>query len=324
MKDTDYAYGVARIRANERRLLTQAELDGLINSPGASSAYDALIRLGWAEKTDGTIDVKTAVRRQNERLWALLLDCVPDPEILKTLTVENDFFNIKAALKSMLGGESPKNLFAFPTSLDVDELSKAVSTHRFELLDGAFAEAARLAYEAAGTTLSGQSADIAIDKAALEYLQKTARDSGCPLVYETASFIAAAANAKTALRCVRTGKDRSFFERAVAGCEAFGKNELIEAALAGEKQLFDFLLKTELSDGVKLLSKSCAAFEKWCDDAVLEKTKKAKYIFFGFEPICAYYYAKQAEIKSVRIILGGKESGVSNEVIRERVRALYV
>ena len=81
---------------------------------------------------------------------------------------------------------------------------------------------------------------------------------------------------------------------------------------------------TPYAAGAALLQKSTTAFEKWCDDSVTDMVKRAKYVFFGFEPILAYYYAKVAEIKSVRIILSGKQSGVPIETIKERVRALYV
>ena len=55
-----------------------------------------------------------------------------------------------------------------------------------------------------------------------------------------------------------------------------------------------------------------------------ENAKKAKYMFLGFEPVMAFYYAKQAELKTVRILLGAKQNGLSDNALRERVRALYV
>ena len=57
---------------------------------------------------------------------------------------------------------------------------------------------------------------------------------------------------------------------------------------------------------------------------MIDEAKKAKYMFLGFEPVLAFYYAKQAELKCVRIVLGGKQNGLSADALRERVRALYV
>ncbi len=45
---------------------------------------------------------------------------------------------------------------------------------------------------------------------------------------------------------------------------------------------------------------------------------------FGISPLAAYYVANEIEIKCLRIILSAKLSEASSEVIRERMRELYV
>ncbi|MBQ1545725.1 MAG: V-type ATPase subunit [Clostridia bacterium] len=56
----------------------------------------------------------------------------------------------------------------------------------------------------------------------------------------------------------------------------------------------------------------------------MECVNQARYTAFGIDPVVAYYIARDAEIKSARIILSAKKNGLSNDVIRERVRTLYV
>ena len=51
--------------------------------------------------------------------------------------------------------------------------------------------------------------------------------------------------------------------------------------------------------------------------------KEAKMIPFGGEPLLAYIYAKETEIKVVRIIMVGKLNNIAEEVIRERLRDIY-
>jgi len=52
--------------------------------------------------------------------------------------------------------------------------------------------------------------------------------------------------------------------------------------------------------------------------------KDAKYVSFGPEPVIAYIFAKENEIKLIRIIMVGKINGIDGEVIRERLRENYV
>ena len=42
------------------------------------------------------------------------------------------------------------------------------------------------------------------------------------------------------------------------------------------------------------------------------------------EPIVAYIYAKQTEIKNIRIILTGKLNNINSKTIKERLRESYV
>ncbi|MDR2687307.1 MAG: V-type ATPase subunit [Oscillospiraceae bacterium] len=70
--------------------------------------------------------------------------------------------------------------------------------------------------------------------------------------------------------------------------------------------------------------KSSAAFEKQCDDALIEYALPAKWKHFGVEPVAAYWLAREAEVKNVRIAMACRRNGVPAEEIRERVRLLYV
>ena len=323
MKDTDYAYAVARIRANEGKLLTGAQVEALTDAPSFERALQDLKNLGWLAD-DGEAEISTIIGRQNAALWDLLQAVVPDKDDLGALTALNDFFNLKAALKCMLTEQDPTPLYQMPTLLDLDALTENVNAHAFDRLPPFLAACAKRAFEAAHRTESGQSADILVDEAALRFLADKAEETGSDLLREIFRFLCDSTNIKVALRCARTGKDLSFTESAVGPCFALEKSVLCYAAVQGEAALFNYLSATPLSGGAALLKNSTSAFEKWCDDTVLEKAKAAKYVFFGFDPIAAYFFAKTAEIKTVRILLSAKKAGVAPEIIKERVRALYV
>ena len=323
MKDTDYAYAVARIRANEGKLLTSAQMQTLTDAPSFERALLDLKNLGWLED-DGEHDISAIIARQNAALWELLQAVVPDKEELGALTALNDFFNLKAALKCMLTEQDPAPLYQWPTMLDLDALTESIKAHAFDRLPPSFAACAKRAFEAAHRTESGQSADILIDEAALRLLASVKEETKSELLRSVYSFMCDSTNIKIALRCARTGKDLSFTESAVGPCFALEKSQLCFAAVQGEAALFAYLSATPLSEGAALLQTSTSRFEKWCDDVVIEKAKAAKYVFFGFDPIAAYFFAKSAEIKTVRILLSAKKAGVAPEIIKERVRALYV
>lgn len=323
MKDTDYAYAVARIRANERSLLTSDDVERLITAKTLGEAIGFLKEQG--RNFDGEKnEIENMLESEQKKLWSLLCESVSNRELLNVLCVQNDFFNLKAALKCMITGKDANRLFAFPTSIDTEKLVSAFKTHDFDLLPDEMKEAAKEAYETACRTENGQSADIIIDKAALELFLSLSKKSGCKLLEEIADYICACTDIKIAYRSAAAKKSLAFIENALSGVSALDKALLSKAAAKGTGELLEYLEKTPYSKEAAHISKSLAAFEKGTDDAVTEMTKKAKYVFFGFEPIAAYYYAKKAELKTLRVILFAKQAGIDEETIRERVRTLYV
>ena len=76
--------------------------------------------------------------------------------------------------------------------------------------------------------------------------------------------------------------------------------------------------------GAQALKESPSAFERWCDNQLIETIKPQKYNPFTAGPLVAYILAKENEIKTVRIILTARLNGLEEEQIRERIREMYV
>ena len=119
-------------------------------------------------------------------------------------------------------------------------------------------------------------------------------------------------------------KSKDFVESAIGECSKLDKADLINNTVAGIDKLKEYLMNTEYVKGVELYIESPSAFDKWCDDEVIEISKNARYKSFGFDPVCAYYYAVINEIKTVNIILSGLYYGADKNTIKQRVRNLYV
>ena len=110
----------------------------------------------------------------------------------------------------------------------------------------------------------------------------------------------------------------------MAECDSVSVDKLAKAALAGADALRDYLLGTVYAEGAEALAESPSAFERWCDNRIIETISPQKYNAFTIGPVIAYVIARQNEIKTVRIILSGKRSDLPDDSIRERVREMYV
>ena len=173
-------------------------------------------------------------------------------------------------------------------------------------------------------TENGQSLDVILDRAALEMMKNCAGRADDGLTAKILNFLIGCADVKIAFRAARAKKARSFIDKCLCPCDGLDVERLAECAESGEVKLFDYLSKTPFSEGAGILKTDGAAFEKWADDSLIDMIGEAKYKFFGFEPIAAYYYARMNEIEMLRLILSAKSSGLPEGVIRERMRKLYV
>ena len=88
--------------------------------------------------------------------------------------------------------------------------------------------------------------------------------------------------------------------------------------------IIEYLSENGYPEGAQALKESSSAFERWCDNRIIQTIKPQKTNPFSIGPLVAYVIARENEIKTVRIILTCKQNGLSDDSIRERVREMYV
>ena len=203
-------------------------------------------------------------------------------------------------------------------------LNEAMEQSDYDLLPENLRELAREAKETLLTTRDGQLCDIIIDRAALEAIREAGAKTKEKLLEDYGELICATGDIKIAVRCARTGKSRQLIARALAPCSTIDTGSLTDAAAVGFDAICAYLDHTIYSDAVEELKKSLAAFERWCDNRMIRTIKPEIHNPFGIGPLAAYILARDNEIKTVRIILAAKRNDLPEEMLRERVREMYV
>lgn len=321
MKDTEYTFAVARIRANETRLLNAQDLNAVISAAGYDEAVRRLNDKGY--NIEG-LDYGTALNDKLNAEWELISSILPDKSQFDSIILRNDFKNLKVILKAFLCDKDPDALFSYPCVYDPQELKKLICERKNDRLPEPLQHCDRSAYRILTQTRFAQLADTVIDRASMEWAIRTAEKADNTVMREIAQTSAAVADIKIVYRCLLSGKAVSFMERAVCECEAFRKEELIAAAQKGMDAFISFVAHTKYGKLAQALSESPTAFEKACDDTLMQVLYRGKTENFGISALAAYYFAVRTEIMNVRIILSAKLNGLADDIIRERMRLLYV
>lgn len=322
MRSTDYAFPVASIRVQEARLFGQPEMEQLLALPAYGDVIGFLAEHGW-EVPPGAM-ANQILRRELMRCWNLLCEVAPDIGILHPLIVRKDYHNLKAGIKCILSGFSVDRYFLSPTVLPASLFTEAITHRQFDILPEPFSGIGAEAYDVLVRTGDGQLADILIDRVALTDMLGRAKATGVGLLIDLSELFCAAADIKIAVRSAHTEKNEEFLSRALCECGTLDKKILAEEAARGMEPLMAYLSSTPYAAGARLAAEDPAMSEKWFDDEGIALLERAKYEFFGPEPLAAFYLAKEAELKNVRILLAAKENRIPAEKIRPRLRRLYV
>ena len=320
---TEYASAVAAVRAMESTLLTQADIDRLISAEGFREAAE-ILRSCSREAPDTEEEFHKMLDGELEQVWEFISGYVGDDTGLELLLYRNDFHDLKAALKALMMNTEAEELYLRPSNLDLDALSATVRAKRWDDLPPYMRECAAEVYASLSSNMDGQLADIIIDRACLSQMIKAAEKSGSEFLKEYAQRTAIFSDIKTAYRMSLMNKTEAFISIALCGTSAFDASMLARAAAAGTDNLLGVIESCGYGEAAELLKTSTAQFEKYCDDRIAELIEKARMTSFGIDPLAAYYIAKETEIRNLRIIFVCLSCGADKNIIKERMRMLYV
>ena len=318
-----YTYAVARIRALEVSLFSNAVIDQLIACQSYEQCLQFLAERGWGD-TDTSADGEKMLKREEEKIWQTVRELSIDKKKFEVLSYQKLFHNLKAAVKAACVKEVPRDIFYEDTEVSGQEMLDIIREKDFGRLPAGMSQAAQQACDALLHAGDGQLCDIIIDRAALDAIYKAGMESEDEIIRDYARSVVAVADIKIAVRAQKTAKSIEFMKQAMAECGSISVDQLAKAALSGPEAIRDYLLGTEYAGGAQALAESMSAFERWCDNRIIQTISPQKYKAFTIGPVVAYVLARQNEIKTVRIILSGKRSQLPEQAIRERVREMYV
>lgn len=329
IKDTDYLYLSARLRAMENSLLTQARMERMLDAPTAEDAAKVLTECGYQELSRVDVDtVNDLLAKARDQVMHDLAGCAPDPRMVDVFQIKYDYHNAKVLLKSEARGEDPQRLLVDAGRVPGKTLAAAVAESEFGSLPAPLAKAIQDARELLGATKDPQQADFLLDQAYFKEMEHLAQETGSEFLQGYVRLMVDVANLRSLVRVIRMGKDGDFLKTVLFQGGSMDLRRLIAVA-EGSATVEEIYSTSSLAQAAQLGQAAVSgggltAFEKACDNALMAYLTQAKRVAFGEQPLIAYLAAKDSEFTAVRIIMTGRLAGLSADVIRERLRDAYV
>lgn len=338
LKDTDYMYSSARVRAASGSFTAKERLDKMLevrDIPELNSLISTMYGNLSGDQTQngGAAILDSVIDDIVEDVINLVLISVPVPEILHFLLYQYDCINIKTAIKYLMRGIqdiSPDMLYTYGT-VSRDLISEAVNTRDFSPLPQNMASAAASAIDEYIKTKDPRIIDFKLDRACFADIISGAEKCCSPILLEMMREKIDYINIQIYLRIIKTfvGMGGTIFENSLLSGGFL--DEVFSAYIQNfENADFDTFYDMLKTTRYKILtekftaSSSFSKIEKECDDLWLSNLGRFKYQAFGIEVIASHIITAEYEAKNLRIIKAGLTSGQSPEKIREKVRAGHV
>lgn len=329
IKDTEYLFLSSYTRVLETTLLSRERMERMLEAPTDADAVRVLVECGYPEMSVVDVDsVNAMLVKMRDRVFRDLYNLVPDPGMMDVFKIRYDYHNAKALLKAEAMGTDAERVLMdagrYSPRLLAERVRERSDLGLSETLAGAIAEARELL----SVTKDPQRSDFVLDRACFEEMERIAKGTGSAFLLGYVRALVDTANLKSVVRVLRMQKTPDYLTEVLFEGGTVSADSLLRMAQKGEK-LESVYGSTPYAaaaeEGQNAIGGGrLTAFERSCDNAVMDYLAQAKTVPFGEQVLIGYLAARESELTAVRIIMTGRLAGLTADLIRERLRESYV
>lgn len=329
----EYGYACARIRELEKGLLNKDIIKKMIDSPDLGSSLKVLVENNLCEYTfenTETHSINLVLDNILKRTIDIVNEISPYPYLFHLFKWKYDFHNLKVLLKAkVLNKEGPYPLYSIG-NICSNGLSSAVFEGKYQLIPVKFERILKQAETEYLKSESLQLMEIILDQGYYEIIFEQLEEINQVFLFYFYKTELDLLNFNIACRCKIRDIKKSKLAEILINYGHLSMQKVIDIYDNSIPSWPNNFQKTEyfsiFEEGIRywMQEKSLLKLEQLSDDFLLNLLKIGKYTTFGLESIIAYYYAKENDLKNIRIISNGKRYGFSDNIIQKYIRDTYV
>lgn len=341
--ENEYMFTSARIAAMSAGLIGRDRLLSLTDEANAEAVTERLKEFGYGtsrdreisedpgEETGASVDAEKLLTDKLAATYGEIVGFCPDKELLDLIRLRYDCHNVKTALKCVYLGADPAPYMIDCGSIPaatVAETAKKKEKNCWDFLPAKSSAAAGKASEELDASGSARTVDALLDAACFADMLDYAAEVGFAPAERMLRIRIDTTNVISVLRIMRIRnpdtaaslREDSVYDGGYIPAEKL-KNaktpaEVAKLAESAGYELLAETLKNPTFDGAALERASAEA-----DREFLRKlASETEFRLLGAYQLMDYVVSLEYEVKNLRIILSGKQSGLDPQTIRERLR----
>ncbi|WP_062532228.1 V-type ATPase subunit [Jeotgalibaca dankookensis] len=331
MKDTDYKGINTLIRTYELRLLKSEDMERLLKAESLRAALEML------RTTDYDFDIETVINSKDfngflmahlHDVYQELYELAPEPELLDLFTLRYSYHNLKVMFKERFLDEQHDDLLIPIGEMSLESLRNLVETGESSQAHPIMVEAVqalKTEFEESGRI---EAVTVYMDTYYLRHLRAVTDEVNYPSVTEIADTIIDMYNLTSVVRSQNQDKPRSHLYTLLSSAGSIAKQDIIDESINGSVAIIRKLYAGKAYSGrlesvINDNKVNTLKLDQLMNELIHEVVSDGFYQAFGPLPLLGYIYAKETEVTNLRLILVGKDNGISEDILRERVRLVY-
>ena len=125
IKESEFNYAVARIRAIEKGLLDKTRFDRMVEAKTPDEALKVLLEAGYGRastEVKSVFEYEKLLKDEGKKVYELLNELAPGQEVINMFLLSNDYHNVKVILKAEFSRQTETSIFIEPGFVPVEKL----------------------------------------------------------------------------------------------------------------------------------------------------------------------------------------------------------
>ncbi|MEN8127925.1 MAG: V-type ATPase subunit [Planctomycetota bacterium] len=323
-EDWRYAYPTAKVRVLELSMIPRSTFVDMAKAASFAEAAELLAGTDYTvEATADSAQIEQMLMARRTEARDLFADLMLDEDIVTFLRAREDFANMRLAIRRIVT-ERPLGLdYSNEGNVPAEEFEEIFEQEYYERLPVYLQEAVEAAVLGYYESKDIRRIDYEIDRCEAKWRLEQAQSIDSTFAISIVRLRIDLSNIRTMLRlkmAEREDQTQFFIPGGFVDSDKFKQG--LDTGYEAMAQLFFATPYYELLEAAMPYlrdEKSFLKLEKECEDFVKGFLKTTRSIAAGPQPVVAYFLMKEAEIRTVRMVLTGKKNSLASQLILDRL-----